>query len=42
MSLLVTVAFAAWTMLIGERAYKRSIMHTGRRLGVREALKVEE
>ena len=40
-SLLVTVAFAAWTMVVGERLYKRSIMHTGRRLGVREALKVD-
>jgi ABC-2 type transport system permease protein len=40
-SLLVTVAFAAWTMVVGERLYRRSIMHTGRRLGVREALKVE-
>jgi ABC-2 type transport system permease protein len=40
-SLLVTVAFAVWTMVVGERLYKRSIMHTGRRLGVREALKVD-
>lgn len=40
-SLLVTVAFAAWTMVVGERLYKRSIMHTGRRLGVREALKAD-
>jgi ABC-2 type transport system permease protein len=40
-SLLVTVAFAAWTMVVGERLYKRSILHTGRRLGVREALKVD-
>ena len=41
LSLLVTVAFAAWTMVIGERLYRRSILNTGRRLGVREALKVE-
>ena len=40
LSLLVTVAFAAWTMVVGERLYRRSIMHTGRRLGVREAMKV--
>jgi ABC-2 type transport system permease protein len=40
-SLLVTLAFAAWTMVIGERLYRRSIMHTGRRLGVREALKAD-
>ena len=40
-SLLVTLAFAAWTMVIGERLYRRSILHTGRRLGVREALKVD-
>jgi ABC-2 type transport system permease protein len=40
-SLLVTLAFAAWTMVVGERLYRRSIMHTGRRLGVREALKAE-
>lgn len=37
-SLLVTIAFAAWTVVIGERLYRRSIMHTGRRLKVREAL----
>ena len=37
----VTLAFAAWTMVIGERLYRRSILNTGRRLGVREALKVE-
>ena len=41
LSLLVTLAFAAWTMVIGERLYRRSILNTGRRLGVREALKVE-
>jgi len=41
LSLLVTLAFAAWTMVIGERLYRRSIMHTGRRLGVREALKAD-
>jgi ABC-2 type transport system permease protein len=40
-SLLVTLAFAAWTMVIGERLYRRSILHTGRRLGVREALTVD-
>lgn len=40
-SLLVTVAFAAWTMVVGERLYKRSILHTGRRLRVREALKAD-
>jgi hypothetical protein len=28
-------------LLTLERLYKRSIMHTGRRLGVREALKVD-
>jgi len=38
LSLAVTVAFAAWTMVLGEKLYKRSILHTGRRLGVREAL----
>ena len=40
-SLLVTLAFAGWTMVVGERLYKRSIMHTGRRLRVREALKAD-
>ncbi len=40
-SLLVTLAFAAWTMVIGERLYKRSILNTGRRLNVREALKAD-
>jgi ABC-2 type transport system permease protein len=40
-SLLVTVAFATWTMVVGERLYKRSILHTGRRLRVREALKAD-
>jgi ABC-2 type transport system permease protein len=41
LSLLVTLAFAAWTMVVGERLYRRSILHTGRRLGVREALRVD-
>jgi ABC-2 type transport system permease protein len=41
LSLLVTLAFAAWTMVVGERLYRRSIMHTGRRLGVREAMRVD-
>jgi ABC-2 type transport system permease protein len=41
-SLLVTLAFAAWTMVVGERLYRHSIMHTGRRLRVREALKAEQ
>jgi ABC-2 type transport system permease protein len=40
-SLLVTLAFAAWTMVIGERLYKRSILNTGRRLNVREVLKAD-
>jgi ABC-2 type transport system permease protein len=40
-SLLVTLAFAAWTMVIGERLYKRSILNTGRRLKVREVLTAE-
>lgn len=40
-SLAVTLAFAAWTMVIGERLYKRSILNTGRRLGVREVLRAE-
>jgi len=35
------VAVASWTKVIGERLYRRSILNTGRRLGVREALKVE-
>ena len=41
LSLLVTLAFAAWTMVVGERLYRRSIMHTGRRLGVREAMRAD-
>jgi ABC-2 type transport system permease protein len=40
-SLLVTLAFAACTMVIGERLYKRSILNTGRRLNVREVLKAD-
>jgi hypothetical protein len=28
-------------MVVGERLYRRSIMHTGRRLRVREALKAD-
>jgi ABC-2 type transport system permease protein len=41
LSLLVTLAFAAWTMVVGERLYRRSIMHTGARLSVREALRAD-
>ena len=40
-SLAVTLAFAAWTVVVGEKLYRRSIMHTGRRLGVREALRAD-
>lgn len=40
-SLLVTLFFAAWTVVVGERLDRRSIMLTGRRLGVREALKAD-
>ncbi len=40
-SLAVTLAFAAWTMVIGERLYKRSILNTGRRLRVREVLRAD-
>jgi hypothetical protein len=41
LSLLVTVAFAGWAMVVGERLYKRSILRTGRRLRVQEALKAD-
>jgi ABC-2 type transport system permease protein len=42
LSLLVTLAFAAWTMVVGERLYRRSIMHTGRRLHLREVLRAAD
>lgn len=38
-SLAVTLAFAAGTVAVSERLYRRSILHTNRRLRIREALR---
>ncbi len=38
-SLLITLAFAFGSIVVGERLYRRSVMHTGRRLKIREAMK---
>ena len=38
LSLLVTLAFAALAVMVGERLYRRSVMQTQRRLTIREAM----
>lgn len=38
-SLLITLAFAFGSIVVGEKLYRRSVMHTGRRLKIREAMK---
>ena len=39
LSLLVTLAFAALAVVVGERLYRRSVMQTQRRLTIREAIR---
>jgi len=39
LSLLVTLAFAALAVMVGERLYRRSVMQTQRRLTIREAMR---
>ena len=39
LSLLVTLAFAALAVVVGERLYRRSVMQTQRRLTIREAMR---
>ena len=41
LSLLVTLAFAAFAVVVGERLYRRSVMQTQRRLTIREAMRAE-
>lgn len=41
LSLLLTLAFAAFAVVVGERLYRRSVMQTQRRLTVREAMRAE-
>lgn len=41
LSLLVTLAFAAAAVVVGERLYRRTVLQTQRRMSLREALKAE-
>ena len=41
LSLLVTLAFAAFAVVVGERLYRRSVMQTQHRLTIREAMRAE-
>ncbi len=40
-SLLLTLAFAALAVVVGERLYRRSVMQTQRRLTIREAMRAD-
>lgn len=40
-SLLLTLAFAALAVVVGERLYRRSVMQTQRRLTIREAIRAD-
>lgn len=41
-SLAITLAFAALMIVVGERIYRRSLLQTGGRLSLRQALKVQD